>query len=142
MLYPTAEAALEALTDWRWPHFSPAEFACRCRGRYCTGRYWHDPGFLDALEALRAEAGHRPLSINSGHRCDLWNAAIGGAPLSRHRRIAADIALKGHNRRRLLRAAIACGFTGLGLGRTFLHLDRRACPSRWYYPRSHALWTN
>lgn len=124
---------------WRWPHFSPRELACRCAGRFCRGEYWHDPDFLDALEALRAAAG-RALVVNSGHRCELWNAHVGGAAHSLHKTIAADIALAGHDRFRLLRQAERLGFTGRGLGRTFLHLDRRAVPARWYYPGSKASW--
>jgi len=57
-----------------------------------------------------------------------------------HRQIAVDLALNGHDRFALLAAAEALGFTGLGLGRTFLHLDRRASPARWYYKRSRAVW--
>ncbi|MEP1832689.1 MAG: D-Ala-D-Ala carboxypeptidase family metallohydrolase [Hyphomonas sp.] len=124
---------------WRWPHFSPRELACKCGGKFCDGAYWHDPDFLDALESLRAAVG-RPLIVNSGHRCDRWNAEIGGAEHSMHRQIAVDLALHGHDRFALLAAAEALGFTGLGLGRTFLHLDRRASPARWYYKRSRALW--
>ncbi|MEM8921607.1 MAG: D-Ala-D-Ala carboxypeptidase family metallohydrolase, partial [Pseudomonadota bacterium] len=71
----------------RWPHFHQAELACRC-SRFCGGEYWHDPDFLDALERLRALVG-KPLVINSGHRCAQWNAAVGGAPLSMHKSIAA-----------------------------------------------------
>ncbi len=133
-----AEAALSA--HWRWPHFSVRELACRCAGRFCAGEYWHDPGFLDALEALRADAGHA-LVVNSGHRCTLWNAAVGGAPLSRHKTLAVDIALSGHDRHALRAAAIGRGFTGLGLARTFLHLDRRGRPATWTYSGSLSAWT-
>ena len=139
MLYADPHLAGAALSDWRWPHFSIAELACRCRGRFCAGEYWHDPAFLDALETLRAEI-RKPLVINSGHRCAQWNAAVGGAPASLHKTIAVDIALVGHDRHVLLAAAEQCGFTGLGLARTFLHLDRRGRPARWFYSGSRALW--
>lgn len=124
---------------WRWPHFSPRELACHCGGRFCDGEYWHDADFLDALERLRSAVG-RPLVIHSGHRCERWNTEIGGAKHSRHRRIAVDIGLGGHDRFALLAAAEALDFTGIGLGRTFLHLDRRASPARWYYKGSRASW--
>jgi hypothetical protein len=125
---------------WRWPHFRPDELSCRCGGRYCAGEYWHDPAFLDALDAVRAEVG-RPLVIASGHRCRLWNAAVGGAALSQHLSLAVDIGLNGHNRHALLRAAEGAGFTGLGLAAGFLHLDRRQRPARWDYgPRARAAW--
>ncbi|MEM5517838.1 D-Ala-D-Ala carboxypeptidase family metallohydrolase [Henriciella sp. AS95] len=141
MLYRTVTGARQALAaGWRWPHFSIGELACRCGGRFCGGAYWHDPVFLDGLEALR-EAARKPLVITSGHRCAGWNAAVGGAPLSQHKQIAADIALSGHNRFALLKAAEQAGFTGFGLARSFLHIDRRAVPARWFYPGSEDVWT-
>lgn len=140
MLYPNPTAANRALSaQWRWPHFSARELSCRCGGRFCGGQYWHDAGFLDALEDMRARAGG-PLVLTSGHRCAGWNASVGGAPLSRHKQIAADIRIAGHRRDRLLYAANGAGFTGLGLARSFLHVDRRARPARWYYPGSEKLW--
>tara|TARA_Y100001001_G_C7959909_1_gene292138 strand:- start:487 stop:906 length:420 start_codon:yes stop_codon:yes gene_type:complete len=124
---------------WRWPHFSPRELACKCAGQFCEGEYWHDSKFLDSLETLRARVGG-PLFINSGHRCEGWNAEIGGAPQSRHLEMAVDISLIGHDRFALLSAAEELGFTGIGLGRNFLHLDRREQPARWYYKRSRSKW--
>ena len=127
------------LAGWRWPNFTPRELACRCGGRFCAGAYWHDPDFLDALEALRAAIG-RPLVVNSGHRCEGWNAAVGGAAQSMHLTIAVDLALAGHDRFALLNAAERLGFTGVGFGKSFIHLDRRAVPARWYYTGSERSW--
>lgn len=140
MLFRTVREAGDALdARWRWPHFSVAELGCQCGGRFCGGEYWHAPVFLDALERVRAEMG-APLVIASGHRCPGWNAAAGGAPLSQHKTIAADIRLAGHDRFALLDAAYRAGFTGFGLARSFLHIDRRARPARWFYPGSETLW--
>lgn len=101
----------------RWPNFSASEFACR----HC-GEYIHDPVFLDTMQALRHEAG--PLHILSGHRCAIHNAKVGGAPLSQHLSIAADISLKNHlDRKRLAQVARDVGFTGFGYYQTFLHVD-------------------
>lgn len=124
---------------WRWPHFSPAEMACHCQGRFCGSEIWLDEEFMDALEALRRVVG-KPLTVTSAHRCDQWNAAVGGAPLSRHKQIAADILLRGHDRFDVLVAAESLGFTGIGMARSFIHLDRRKAPARWYYKRSKSLW--
>ena len=140
MLFKSEAAAQTVLRDaWHWPHFSIGELNCRCRGRFCAGQYWHDPPFLDALEALRAHVD-QPLVINSGHRCAQWNGAVGGAALSRHKRLAVDVSLRGHDRHALLAAAEATGFRGLGLARSFLHLDRRARPATWFYNGSRHLW--
>lgn len=116
-----------------------AELACRCGERFCKGEYWHDGAFLDGLEALRSHAG-RALVITSGHRCAQWNAAVGGAPRSYHKQIAVDVSLRGHERLALREAAIATGYTGIGMARTFLHLDRRPRPARWFYKGAQPLW--
>ncbi|MEC7291128.1 MAG: D-Ala-D-Ala carboxypeptidase family metallohydrolase [Pseudomonadota bacterium] len=140
MLFQTSADARHALIDrWRWPNFAPEELACRCAGRFCAGAYWHDPVFLDRLQDLRQRMG-APIQITSGHRCALWNAAAGGAPRSQHKRIAADIALRGHDRMRLLDAATAAGFGGIGLASTFLHLDGRTRRATWFYEGSRELW--
>lgn len=136
MLYSSHRLVSRAA--WRWPHFRPDELACRCGGRGCRGAYWHDADFLDALEALRKEMG-RPLRINSGHRCAIWNAVVGGVPNSRHRRIAVDIAFGKHDRRAMVDAAERLGFTGIGIAKSFLHLDRRETPARWTYPGAEDL---
>lgn len=126
---------------WRWPNFSARELACKCR-KHCRGEYFHDPAFLDGLERLRAEVG-RPLVITSGRRCARHNTAVGGATRSQHKlRIAADIALGGHDIAALARAALRAGFTGIGFGRSFLHVDQRG-ESRvgWNYtPDAAAVW--
>jgi hypothetical protein len=132
-LYPAAH-----LAPWdaeRWPHFQSHEIACRCCGEICI---W--PEALDALENLR-RAVNAPLVINSGHRCALHNARVGGAPLSMHKTLAFDVALGTHDPAKLSGAAHAAGFRGFGFGQTFLHLDTRARPARWFYgKRSEEKW--
>ena len=78
----------------------------------------------------RHEVG-RPFQILSAHRCSLHNARIGGAPLSQHLRLAADISLRGHNKQTLLRACRRAGFTGFGFYSTFLHIDLGR-PRHWF----------
>lgn len=109
---------------WRWPHFSARELACKCNGRYCRGEYYHDPDFLDHLEALRTEMD-APLKLTSARRCDRHNTAVEGRPRSEHKlHIAGDVSTAGHDRTRLARAALKVGFTGIGFGKTFLHVDQ------------------
>lgn len=133
-LGPAARAPWDAL---RWPHFARREIACPCCGELAIL-----PGALDALERLRA-ALHAPLHLTSAHRCALHNARVGGAPLSQHKRLAFDIALRGHDPARLVVAARASGFTGFGYGLSFLHLDGRARPAHWFYgQRSIQQWTS
>ena len=120
----------------RWPHFAPSDIACRCCGEIYI---W--PQALDALELLRV-AMDAPLHIDSGHRCALHNARVGGAPLSLHKKLAFDIALAHHDPARMAELARQSGFTGFGFGQTFLHLDTRAHRAHWFYgQRSKAKWT-
>lgn len=140
MLFKTVSDFRASGLPWEWGEFfKPEEFACKCGGRYCAGEYWHDAEFLHTLETARMLAD-QPFVINSGHRCAQWNARVGGAPLSMHRTIAADISLWGRDRHGILRAAEIVDFTGLGLARTFLHVDLRARPALWYYSGSEISW--
>lgn len=130
--------------QWRWRFFTPQELSCRC-GRWCGGEYFHDPPFLDAIDALRLRTG-RALRVNSARRCGVHNAEVGGAPRSMHRvAIAVDIDVaewSAEGRAALLRNAVELGFSGVGLGRSFLHLDRRERPATWEYARGGAAkWT-
>ncbi|MCR9196726.1 MAG: D-Ala-D-Ala carboxypeptidase family metallohydrolase [Hyphomonas sp.] len=139
-MFQTSSSAQSALSGvWRWPNFRISELACRCDGRFCAGAYWHAPDFLDRLQKLRDLCG-RPLRVSSGHRCPQWNAAVGGAPLSRHKQIAVDILIHEHDRAALKAQAEAVGFTGFGLARHFIHLDLRARRTVWYYSGSKHLW--
>ena len=109
----------------RWPNFSKAELSCR----HC-GEYVHNVAFLDGLQAIRDRL-NSAVHILSAHRCALHNARVGGAPLSQHLSLAADIALHPHNPHQLLTAARAAGFTGFGYYTTFLHIDMGR-PRFWY----------
>ena len=64
---------------------------------------------------------------------------MGGVPNSYHAKaIAADIAVTAKTRARMLQAAVNAGFTGLGYGRSFLHVDLG--PARaWTYPGALSL---
>lgn len=119
---------------WHWPNFSRSEMACR----HC-GEWYQWPVFMDRLQTARTDIS-RPFHILSAHRCALHNARVGGAPLSQHLKLAADIALQGHERQLLLSACKLAGFRGFGFYTTFLHIDLGR-PRQWYGNR-HArdLW--
>lgn len=119
---------------WQWPDFTPSEMACR----HCGESYiW--PEFMDRLQQARDVVG-RPFRIHSAHRCSLHNARIGGAPLSQHLKLAADIGIYGHDRRALYLACRQAGFRGFGFYQTFLHIDLG--PKRHWYgsQKARRLW--
>lgn len=83
-----------------------------------------DKALLDMLDDCRELAGI-PFVINSAYRCRIYNASVGGAPSSAHLTgHAVDIAATtGQQRLTIIRAALAVGFSRVGIHRRFVHLD-------------------
>ena len=83
------------------------------------------------LEHIRSALG-RPVTITSGIRCEDHNAAVGGKENSAHLRgMAADFAVSGGLDRRLaVDAAVGLGMAGIGVAKTFVHVDLD-----WVLPR-------
>lgn len=106
--------------EWRWPHFSPQELACRGTGRLCV-----DEDALDRLEDLRAAVG-RPIIVNSAYRSPEHNRAVGGAPSSQHLQARAyDCRMDNHDPAEFIAAARLAGFRGIGTypRQGFIHVD-------------------
>lgn len=112
-------------------NFSYEELMCR----HC-GQCHMDPSFMQELQYLR-DQWKRPITITSGYRCSEHNAAVGGAKGSKHLEgIAVDIAIHSANDRYslLYLAMNTCGFTGIGIAKSFIHLDTRKGPAAlWLY---------
>ena len=104
--------------------FTPDEFACRCG----CGLNAISEQTVRKLDSLRAAVGH-PVVITSGSRCPAWNKRSGGAMGSKHLpqsdgySYAADLALTGPYAYRALRVALDLGFPGVGVAKSFIHLD-------------------
>lgn len=65
--------------------FSREEFRCKCGGRYCNGFPAEmSEDTVRCADEIRRRAGV-PLRVNSGLRCDRWNAIQGGVKNSNHR---------------------------------------------------------
>lgn len=110
-------------------NFTLVEFACRCG---CGGE--SKPEIVAnlmrvaaMLEKLRAACGGKPMHVTSGFRCPKHNAAVGGASASLHLTgQAADVTCATLTPAEVQRIARGVPEVhGLGLGKTFTHLDVR-----------------
>lgn len=111
-------------------HFSIHEFDCQE-----TGKNLMDSEFLARLDLLRESCGFA-FVITSGYRSP--NHSIEAAkqkPGAHAQGIAADIrAVNGHERRAIIEAAITLGFKGIGVAKSFIHVDTRKTTSViWSY---------
>lgn len=79
---------------------------------------------MDRLDAVRAMAGI-PLVLNSAFRSKEWEKKQGRTGTSAHcEGRAVDIRCNtSRNRWLIVRAAIQAGFTRIGIGKTYIHLD-------------------
>lgn len=65
--------------------FTREEFRCKCGGKYCNGFPAEmSEDTVRCADEMRRRAGV-PLRVNSGLRCDRWNAIQGGVKNSNHR---------------------------------------------------------
>lgn len=115
-------------------HFNSDEFKCKCG----CGTSDVNSALIDLLELIRHKSGDNPITILSGHRCKKHNKAVGGAVNSQHLLgNAADIQIKGMTPKQvhLLIDNISneklAHVGGLGLYKTFVHIDVRSGTARW-----------
>lgn len=60
-------------------NFSPGEFKCKCKGRYCNGYpTWMKAKELKHIQTIRSHY-NIPMQITSGLRCEKFNKEIGGS---------------------------------------------------------------
>lgn len=102
------------------PHFSLREFQCPdCK------RAEVSPNLVRMLEILRTLVGG-PIHITSGFRCATRNLFVGGSKNSQHMQgKAADIWAENISLLDLAKLAWACGFGGVKLYKTHVHVDVR-----------------
>ena len=104
-------------------NFPANEFACKCGCGFGTKEEDVSQDLIDLLEYMRVHTG--PIHINSGCRCEKWNEAVGGSPVSAHTKgNAADIRTLGSKERfKAVSAACLAGCLRIGIGDTFIHVD-------------------
>jgi len=103
-----------------WTFFKESEFTCKCG---CgLNNISHD--LVDKLDEARGMY-KKPMTIISGSRCKDHNLAVRGKRASAHLKgLAADIrCTTSQNRWKLLNIFFILGFTRIGLGKTFIHVD-------------------
>ena len=115
-------------------HFKQTEFHCPC-GKCVPKDISLE--FGQKMDELRSKLG-RPIKITSGIRCPEHNKAVGGVPNSQHvTGIAADISTAGYSsidKYNLVKYAIELGFGGIGVAKSFIHVDiRKDNKAVWCY---------
>ena len=115
-------------------YFTREEFACQY-----TGDNEISDDLLLKLDMLRAKCQF-PFVITSGFRSEDHPIERKKEKAGTHAQgIAADIrASNGNQRYKIVEQAIQMGFTGVGIARTFIHVDRRTlgadkAPVMWCY---------
>ena len=120
------------VSDRLSPHFTRAEFKCRCRRPECDAKPV-DRTFLAKLELLRIEWGGA-LVPTSGQRCPFYNVRVGGSPRSQHMLgKAADFWLPAADVPTFVALAEKLAFGGIGKGLHLVHIDGRQGKTRWEY---------
>ena len=111
-------------------YFKLSDFNCQE-----TGENEMDPDFIMSLDKLREACGF-PFIITSGYRSPRHSLeAKKSVPGQHSGGIAADIRVDGGAQRwTIVTKAIEKGFTGIGVAKTFIHVDRRvSSPMLWTY---------
>ena len=111
-------------------YFNIKEFDCQE-----TGANEMSPFFLEKLDYLRHQCGF-PFKITSGYRDPSHSIeAKKNIPGTHARGIAADIRINsGAEGYKIVQEAMRLGFTGVGVAKTFIHVDTRtSMPVMWCY---------
>lgn len=110
-------------------NFKVREFACSDG----TDTIFVAPELVTVLQKIRDHFG-KPVVLNSAYRTEAKNKAVGGAMYSQHKYgIAADISINGISPLAVAQYAetLLPQKGGVGLYKTFTHVDVRAKKSRW-----------
>ena len=113
-----------------YKYFKRDDFACKETGEnYITER------FISRLDALRDACGF-PFIVTSGYRSPKHSLEAKKAQPGTHTKgIAADIRIRnGSERRVIVEQALRLGFGGIGIAKSFVHVDiRDDAPVMWMY---------
>ena len=110
-------------------NFKVSEFACSDG----SDPVFISPELVKVLQKIRDHFG-KPVTINSAYRTVTKNKAVDGATYSQHLYgMAADISIKGVTPKAVADYAetLLPKSGGIGIYKTFTHVDVRAVKSRW-----------
>ena len=113
-----------------YKYFKLDDFKCQE-----TGENEIDPEFVMKLDELREACGF-PFVITSGYRSPKNSIEAKKAKPGTHAQgIAADIKVSsGQQRHKIIKAAMIMGFNGIGVAKSFVHVDtRKSSPVVWSY---------
>lgn len=111
-------------------YFNIEDFDCQE-----TGENKMSEDFIHRLDELRAVCGF-PFYVTSGYRSPSHSIEKRKSQPGTHAQgIAADIKVSGGAQRRLIvEKALELGFGGIGIAKTFVHVDiRETAPVMWCY---------
>ena len=111
-------------------YFLPTEFNCPC----CGLNDMSSEVYMK-IDAIRGKLGV-PLHINSGMRCIKHNAEVGGKTDSMHLLgKALDVSLLNLpvEKRHEFLELVHSEFNGVGIAKTFIHMDIRQKKAGWVY---------
>lgn len=90
-----------------------------------------DSVLVNKLQQLRDLIG-KPIIVNSAYRTPEYNKKVGGSPNSQHvLGKAADIRVNGLTPKQLANYCEKIEFGGIGIYKTFVHVDTRQGKARW-----------
>ena len=117
------------MSDFKY--FNLSDFNCQE-----TGENEMDIDFIRDLDELRESCGF-PFIITSGYRSKAHSLERKKAAPGQHTHgIAADVKVNnGYERMLVVKKAIEHGFNGVGVAKSFVHVDRREMtpPVMWVY---------
>ena len=122
------------MIDWTlYPNFTRSEFDCKE-----TGENDMQPEALALFQKIRKAYG-KPLVVISGYRSAKHSEEVKKASPGAHAQgLAADFMVtNGADRFELVKVAYACGAQGIGIAKSFIHIDcghaHAMRPALWSY---------
>lgn len=124
------------------PHFISTEFDCPCDDPNCKETII-DESLIVNLEKMHEEE-QAALKINSGHRCKYYQNVLrlrgyetSTGPSKHEDGGAADVSRVDERKNgvELEKSARKAGFTSVGVGHSFVHVDTRPGYRRWEYTK-------